>query len=123
MKVRCFTELEKDEIILDYTSKRYTVTELAEGWDVSRRTINRVLEERGVPSPVPRLQGEAHQVMQILDRHCLSADTLEERLELCSLDMRSVQEFLNGCTKTELAGLFYNAAVAKLINVTSPINA
>jgi hypothetical protein len=113
MKVRCFTELEKDEIILDYVTKRFTVTELAEGWDVSRRTINRVLEERDVPSPVPRLQGEAYEVMQILAKRNIKPCDLEHRLEICSMDIHTVQEFLNGCTKSELAALFYNAVMPR----------
>ena len=119
MKVRCFTEQDKDDIVSDYLSKELTLSDIASIYGVSRRTIVRVLDEREIPSPMPRLQGEAREVLQILAKHDIYVSELEERLN-SPFTLANVQTFLNSCTKTELATLFYNSAVAKITDITKP---
>jgi len=82
MKVKCLSEFTKDSIIAVYNTKRYTLLQLADSWEVSPRTIGRILEERGLATPVPRLKGEAYQVMQLLKKHDMSAEALETLLDL-----------------------------------------
>lgn len=64
--VKCFSELEKNLIVRDYMRRDMNLKQIAEAWQTSPRTINRVLTERGLATPVPRLKGEAYQVMQLL---------------------------------------------------------
>jgi hypothetical protein len=88
MTVKCFTSLEKDRIVADYIGKCFPNNKaLAECWATSTRTINRILEERGLATPVPRLKGEAHQVMLLLKDHGIS--TAKELAEILVQYMNS----------------------------------
>lgn len=66
MPVKCLTSQQKDLIALWYKGNIKSQKDLAEHFNTSRRTINRVLEERGLATPVARIKGEAYQVMQYL---------------------------------------------------------
>ena len=77
MAVRAIKESVKDSIVKAYTSKEMNIKELALANNTSPRTIGRILEERGLASPVPRLQGEAYQVMQLLAQYNVSVDLLK----------------------------------------------
>ena len=77
MKVNCIKESNKDAIVELYTKKVSNITELAKAYDTSNRTIGRVLEERGIASPVPRLQGEAYLVMKLLKDYDVTIYALE----------------------------------------------
>lgn len=67
--VKCLTEPEKDVIVMSYQTKAMNQKELARFWDVSERTINRVLIERGQATPVQRVEAEARKVMNLLKAH------------------------------------------------------
>lgn len=67
--VKCLTEPEKDVIVMSYQTKAMNQKELARFWDVSERTINRVLIERGQATPVQRVEAEAKKVMALLKKH------------------------------------------------------
>ena len=81
MAVKCLTDAEKNFIALSYKSKHKTQKELAEYLGVSERTINRVLEELGLATPVARIKGEAYQVMQLLKKYSLDKDSLNSLLK------------------------------------------
>lgn len=76
MTVKSIPAEYKETICKAYTDKLMTITELAEWYSTSARTIGRVLEERGLATPVPRLKGEAHQVMLLLKKHDISYSRL-----------------------------------------------
>lgn len=67
--VKCLTDVQKNFVIKAYQAKHKTQKELAQYLDVSERTINRVLVEAGLATPVARIKGEAHQVMQLLKKY------------------------------------------------------
>lgn len=90
MTVRCLTKEQKDELARMYKAKEKTQLELAKYYWVSERTVNRVLEEYFLAAPVPRLQGEAYHVMQVLKKHGIDPRDLDHLLEVL-LD-RSVEE-------------------------------
>jgi hypothetical protein len=62
--VKCLEKAIKDLIVHEYTKFRAPLVVLAKTYGVSTRTIGRVLEERGLATPVPRLKGEAYIVLE-----------------------------------------------------------
>lgn len=81
MTVKCLTEPQKKCIAYAYTRKTMTQKELAENFEVSERTINRVLIEAGLATPVERIKGEAYGVMQLLKKYHLDLASLTMMLE------------------------------------------
>lgn len=57
MTVKCLNELDKSVIAAEFLNDHYTIETLATHFDVSRRTIVRVLEERGVDPGIRRRPG------------------------------------------------------------------
>ena len=81
MSVKCLTEMQKKSIAHFYTNKTLTQKQLAENYFVSERTINRVLIEAGLATPVARIKGEAYHVMQLLKKHSMDLGSLTVMLE------------------------------------------
>ena len=81
MTVRCLTQSSKNRILGLYKRKLMNQKELAEYFNVSERTINRVFIEAGVATPVERIKGEAYQVMQLLKKHAVDLQKLSMLLE------------------------------------------
>jgi hypothetical protein len=83
MTVKTLNQVQKDRVAQLYVSKEITcIKELAKLFYTSPRTIGRVLEERGLATPVPRLQGEAYRAMQLLKEHHVTVDQLKTMLEI-----------------------------------------
>ena len=80
MTVQCLTNLQKNVIVVQYIQKNYNLKELAKQYHTSERTINRVLIEVGVATPVARIQGEAYTVMQLLKEHGVDLPRLKQML-------------------------------------------
>lgn len=117
MKVKCLPSYVKDQICLAYNNKTLTLKELAEHFTTSTRTIGRVLEERGLATPVPRLKGEAYQIMQLLKEYELDLAGLKTTLSMPALTPINVQLFMNQCTKDQLARFFYTSGLVKLAEI------
>ena len=81
MSVKCLTKAQKDLIVFWYKNKMFNQKELAERSLTSERTINRVLIEAGLATPVARIKGEAYHVMQLLKKHGLDLNSLKTVLE------------------------------------------
>ena len=81
MTVRCLTQFNKNQILDLYKRKLMNQKELAEYFNVSERTINRVFIEAGVATPVERIQEEAYQVMQLLKKFNVDYHKLNMLLE------------------------------------------
>lgn len=81
MSVRCLTQAQKDLIVFWYQNKMFNQKELADKCLTSERTINRVLIERGLATPVARIKGEAYHVMQLLKKHGMDLNSLKNLLE------------------------------------------
>lgn len=80
MTVKCLFDEIKLAIVSNYKAKTMTQNQLARWAGVSERTINRVLNEAGVATAVPRIQGEAYTAMQILKKHNISVESLDNVL-------------------------------------------
>lgn len=118
MTVKSLKHAEKDSICLAYRAKTLTIKELASYFNTSSRTIGRVLEERGLATPVPRLKGEAYQVMQLLKEHNLDIAQLKDMIEHPSLTRERVQAYLNKSPVKVLASFFYTSGMAKILEFT-----
>lgn len=81
MTVSCLTQEAKNMIYTAHTNKTMTQKEMAEYFGVSERTINRVLNELGLATAVPRIKGEAYQVLRLLEKHNFTIKDLEILLE------------------------------------------
>lgn len=80
MKVKCLTAFEKDAIISLYQRKESTQKELAEMYDVSERTINRVFIEAGLATPVARLKGEGYHAVKLMEKYQITLTDLTDLL-------------------------------------------
>ena len=81
MSVKCLTQAQKTTLITWYKNKMFNQKELAERFNTSERTVNRVLIEAGLATPVARIKGEAYQVMQVLKKYNIhSANDLDAQL-------------------------------------------
>jgi len=69
MSVNCLNETQKNFVIKAYQAKHKSQKELAKYLEVSERTINRVLIEAGLATPVARIKGEAYHIMQLLKKY------------------------------------------------------
>ena len=122
MPVKSLDTADKDTIIRQYQSKALNLKQIAEFWFTSPRTIGRILEERGIATPVPRLQGEAYGVMQLLAEHGMTtaadlAEVLTEYMTGPAVTPERVQAYLNTCGKAELIAHFHKAGLHKLADV------
>lgn len=118
MTVKILTQAQKTLISQHYLSKQWNQKQLARMYLVSERTINRVLNEAGLATAVPRPKGEAYQVMQILKKNGVTVETLEERLNSrVAVTPEMVQLYLNQCSKEELARFFYTSGLIKLTEI------
>lgn len=80
MTVKILNDHQKKFICNNYTGKYMNQKQLAKHFLVSERTINRVLNEAGLATAVPRLKGEAYRAMQVLKKHNVSVDQLDSLL-------------------------------------------
>ena len=80
MTVKCLTQDQKYSLITLYKNKLFNQKQLAERFNTSERTVNRVLIEAGLATPVARIKGEAYHVMQLLKKYGLDKDSLTSLL-------------------------------------------
>lgn len=92
MTVKCITSDDKKRIAGYFVAKVNTQCELAKSFKTSERTIHRVLVEAGIATTVPRIKGEAYQVMQLLKKHDIPVDELETYLILAKKQMVDILE-------------------------------
>lgn len=81
MTIKCLTDKQKNFVIYHYHKKSMNQKQLAQELNVSERTINRVLIAYGLATPVARIKGEAHQVMQLLAKNQLDIKSLKALLK------------------------------------------
>ena len=111
MPVRCLTPEEKKDVIKAYSVDKLFLKDIAAAYCVSERTINRVLIEAGLATPVERIKGEAYQAMQLLKKHGYTVEELETLLNQFSVSTLKdpkevVDEYLMSLTEAERIVLF-----------------
>lgn len=122
MTVKCFAEITKDQICLAYSHKTMCLSELARHFTTSTRTIGRVLEERGLATPVPRLKGEAYALMKLMLQYSMTVDQLKTILTAPAAPVicnETVQTYLDECSEAELGGFVYQTLQRKSLQKMS----
>ena len=76
MGVRCLEKHQKLTVLDLYQRKIMNQKDLAAKFSVSERTINRILIEAGLATPVARIKGEAYHIMKLLKKYDLELNTL-----------------------------------------------
>ena len=115
MSVKSISSPIKDEIVVAYRAKTLNQLELAQFFNTSPRTINRILEERGLATPVARIKGEAYQAMQLLKQYGLTVGDLKTMLDKTSITKNAfVENYLLNASEEELGRLFWLANKAKI---------
>ena len=116
MTVKCITHAEKQLLAEWFQQGIFNQKELAEKFKTSKRTVNRVLVEAGIsPAPVGRVTDRMRAFMAIIDGYGLEPEGLAQALAAPALNSTNVQEYLNNCTPSQLAGLFYSSGIAKIV--------
>ena len=108
MAIKCLTPEEKKDIAELYSNKTMIRKELAQAYLVSERTINRVLIEAGLATPVERKNGEAHQVMLLMKKYGFDIKALEELMKANGPESMQevVDEYLMSLSDRERIVLF-----------------
>ena len=89
--------------------------ELAAEFSTSQRTINRVLVEAGLLTPVSQLKADAYNVMQALKRHNIHPSKVEQVLSaaLSPLSQADVVNYLYDLPREQITDLFFDAMMHK----------
>ncbi len=87
MTVKCLTKDQKDSLINFYVGKTYTQRELSKLYKTSERTVNRVLVEAGIATPVERIKGDAYLAMAVLAKYGVPVVDLETHIKLAKEEM------------------------------------
>lgn len=128
MAVKVLNQEEKDWVIDKFVNKLFTIPEIAKELHVSTRTVNRVLEEARILTKRQQNHDDAFKIRKILSKHnIISIKDLDRILadyvsRQAALDLRdkqtmnleSVQQFLNAASKEQLAALFFTAGLCKI---------
>lgn len=104
MTVKCLTDDSKKQIVELFQSKKANQRELANTFFVSERTIHRVLEEAGLATTIPRIQGEAYQVMQTLKKYNFAPEDLESLFRMVTkpLTIEDVVPVVQGASVNQM---------------------
>lgn len=115
MSRKTLTESAIQEIVDAYVTSSQTMEDLAVLYGVSRRTIGRVLENKGVLSPIKRSREKDQAFLDMLAKYNVTTpEDLEKIFHTPVLVLPNILTFLKEATDSELAYLFYEAALAKV---------
>ncbi len=117
MTVRCLSDFQKINLVGLYQQKLKTQKELAQVFSVSERTVNRVLIDAGVATPVARIKGDACKVMRLLRKHNITPENLDAVLMDCGHAVTSDDDLIRLLVErdyTDMATIFGKACLIKL---------
>ena len=119
MSVKCLCDLTKARIVAKYKLGTYQQKELAIRFDTSERTINRVLIEAGLLTPMAQIKADAYNVMQVLKKHAIDASQLDKLLTPAKLNAKmykDVTDYLYAAPREVITELFYTAMMNKALD-------
>ena len=90
--VKCVSENDKDSIVDAYIFTSKTLSHIAESFSTSARTVCRVLQERGLLTPVPRIKQEASKAMKIIKDNNFTVDELDSALKLARFHTKQTEQ-------------------------------
>lgn len=100
---------QKERIVELYEAK-VPQSQIATFFAVSPRTIDRVLQERGLKLP----DGEAREIVEIVQKHNLNAETLTTALNQPPLTPENIRHVLSSMTTEQLGTFFYSIVAVKV---------
>lgn len=113
---------DKQWLVDIYSRGNHTMKEVAEKFDVSVRTVGRILVEYGADTPVIRARSELSQIKKVLKKHNLEVHDLDLALT-GAISTNTVFEFLKNCSDAKLTYILdmINKARVKTVhtNVTT----
>ena len=119
MTVKSLTNTKNTAIIEVYKSKTMNQKELATEFNTSERTINRVLIEAGLLTPVAQLKADAYNVMQVLKKHGIDPSKFEQTLATgyaLPITQEQVVEYLYDLPHEDVTQLFYDAMMNRALD-------
>lgn len=90
-------------------------TRTAEAMGFSRRTVQRVLLEKGLIKPTARVSRDKAAILEVVARHDLDAETLEKALAVPALTASNIHQHLTRLPAEQLSMLFYNITRQQVI--------
>lgn len=113
-------DTQKAFIVDGYTRLDYTQDQLAAKYNVSRRTIQRVLLEKKIICTLNRVTDADLAILNAAKAAGIqSAQHLHTVIHAPALTRPNVERFLALLSHDELATIFYNSALAKIAEVVS----
>ena len=119
MTVKSLNTVQKNTICAWYQGKLRNQKELATEFNTSERTINRVLIEAGLLTPVAQLKADAYNVMQVLKKHGIDPSKFEQTLATgykMPIAHEDVVDYLYGAKREEITELFYTAMMNRALD-------
>lgn len=119
MTVKSLTPCCKAAIITFYQSGKWLQKEIAAEFGTSERTINRVLIEAGLLTPVAQLKADAYNVMQVLKKHGIDPSKFEQTLATgyaLPITQEQVVEYLYDLPHEDVTQLFYDAMMNRALD-------
>ena len=127
MTVKSICDMDKALIVHHHYHGDFNKQELATRFGTSPRTIQRILVEMGVAESNEKYAANLQAYMRIINNYCLNPEELAITLYRGTWQNKptaaDVQEYLNTCSKTEIAGFLYNRLISKVMptRVTPPL--
>lgn len=98
-------------------------SDLATGYGISIRTVERILEENNIDVVHLRMTAENAKIMEVVRNHKIRGyKKLDEALRIPPLTPENVQLYLNGCDMNTLARHFYISGLHLLQEVAGQVS-
>lgn len=114
MRQHKLTDTQKAFVVNGYVQGKQTQTALADLFCVHRKTIQRVLLEKGALAKPGQLTQDEQQMLDMLKAHNLNPFKLRQVLSTPVLNQANLVSYLEQQDFHVLAGLFYGVHMSKL---------
>jgi hypothetical protein len=114
MRRHKLTDTQKAFVVNGFVQGKQTMTALAVMFGVHRKTIQRVLLEKGVIAPPGQLTQDEQQMLDMLKAHNLNPYKLRQVLSAPVLNQTNLVRYLEQQEFHVLASLFYGVHMTKL---------
>ena len=102
MFVKCLNEQQKDDVVDRFVNHEESQSDIADAYDVSRRTIQRVLQERGIlKNSTELVTCTVHDkaLLNVIAKHNITeASTLDDALGRTAFTLNNIVTFIGGMT-------------------------
>ena len=118
MTVKSISSMDKALIVHHYHHGDFNKQELAIKFGTSPRTIHRVLVEMGIETANEKYASDLQAYMRIINNYDVDPhqlDTILFKDSVSKVNSEDVQDYLNQCTKKEIAIFLYNRLVFKIL--------